>query len=102
MTVRFTTTGPAGPSRGYQVYLVTGVGENSKGCYPEWESLGLPIKGGVGRTYTVTLDSNSIFDEDTYFCTGRALLVVRTRYLDGVVDRPMRKISFRILPPGSG
>jgi hypothetical protein len=102
MTVRFTTTGRAGGGREYIVYLTTGIDYHGSGCYPEWESMESPMRGGVGKTYSVVLDTDAVFDEDTFFCPGKAQLVVRTQYIEGgsgtLEPRLMRKLEFRILP----
>lgn len=92
MTVRFTTTAHPDVVDGYSVHLVTGIDHHGSGCYPEWEAIGPPRHEGTGGTYTMTLDSNSVFVEDTFFCPGRAVLTVRTPG-----DTVARKLSFRIL-----
>lgn len=101
MTVSFTTTGPAGPGREYQVWLFTGNDNRDRHCYSEWAPYdGVP--GEAGKTYTQTLETwGSFSDGEAGACFGRAELVVWTQRADAGVAvgrKDMRKLSLRILP----
>jgi hypothetical protein len=102
MEIRFTTTGPAGPGRRYVVELRSR--GNDMRCIRDHAPYPLPrIQGGAGKTFTVTLYSDTFFD-DGRFCAGPAELRVWTERAvtprEGV--RMLRRLRFRVLPPRSG
>jgi hypothetical protein len=113
ITVRFTTTGPAGAKRSdrrYFVWVFTGKNNRDKGrCYPEFSAYS-GVLGKPGKTYVQTIE---MLAEDTdrdnpgpdfHACLGRAQLVVWTGANGGCCPprKLMRKLSFRVLPPRSG
>ena len=101
MTVRFTTTGPAGRGRQYVVWLFAGKGHEEDVCYSQ--SAAWDIAGGVGKTYEVVLDSEEFY-EGSRFCTGGADLVIWTADANHENRRrdDLRTLHFRIRPSQSG
>jgi hypothetical protein len=101
MTVRFTTTGPAGPGREYIAWLFAGLDGRDRHCYDEWAPFdGVP--GKAGKTYVQRIETYGEFsDGDAYACFGRARLVVWTQRSGGSAfpRKVMRKLSLQILPP---
>ena len=108
MTVRFTTTGPAGDSlsgNAYSVWVSTGKDHRDNDCYDEFSSE-TKVPGEPGKTYVqdiqMTVEGTTDYDEDRSYqaCVGRAEIVVA---LDRDCCRPkvMRTLSFRVLPARS-
>lgn len=103
LTVRLTTTGPAGsdpPGNTYVIWVESGKDKRDTDCYREFASdIGGP--GESGKTYaqvirmTTKVPTDSGGERRLHACFGRGRIVVEA----GEPPQIMRTLPFRILPP---
>ena len=98
MTVRFSTTAPAGPGLEYTAWLFAGEDARDQQCYSEFGPVDA-VPGEVGKTYEQVIH---LVAEGQHACMGRARLLVwiQERSNPGVPlgGVAYRETSFEILP----
>jgi hypothetical protein len=106
MTVRFTTTGRAGPGVEYTAWLFTGEDDRDQDCWSEFGPRD-GVAGDAGRTYEQVIRlreyEGSHISDPWHPCIGAARLVVWTQDEDepGEPIEFMRESGFEIFPSGS-
>jgi hypothetical protein len=101
VTVRFTTTAPAGPGLEYSAWLFTGEGDDrDQHCYSEFG----PPRGVVGAADETYEQQIHLEEDGLQACFGKAVLTVWTQAADepGGPTELLQEIPLEILPPRPG